>query len=118
MPARYADEESHLNIRKQLIPHLGGHIRNSAKRIIYHYFWRDISPVSLYLVVGLGLNIVSLVFGLKFWILSSFYGQVATAGKVMLAALPLIIGSQFLFSAWQMDMGNEPRLPLNPRIKN
>ena len=117
MTAKYGDEDSHLSVFKQVCPFLFGHARNLGKRIFYNYFWRDVTPVTLYLVVGSCLIGISLYYGVKFWIMSSYFGQVATAGKVMIAALPLIIGSQFLFSAWQLDMANEPRQALHPRIR-
>ncbi|MCX8500305.1 MAG: glycosyltransferase family 2 protein [Alphaproteobacteria bacterium] len=117
MAAHYGDETSHLSIHKQVGPFILGLLRNLGKRIFYNYFWRDVTPVTLYLVAGGCLVVFALYVGLKFWVMSSFFGQVATAGKVMLAALPMIIGCQFLFSAWQLEMANEPRLPLHPRIR-
>lgn len=112
MDARYGDETSHLRIGKILGEFLFKHIRNFAKRIFYNYYLRDLSVASLELPVGLALLLFGLFFGGYQWQQSLSHGQAAPAGTVMLAALPVILGLQFLLAFLSADMGSVPQRPL------
>ena len=67
MRASYGDEVSNLRISHQLAPFLGGHIRNTLRRILYRYFFREFSLASIQLVAGTALFGFGLVFGLYHW---------------------------------------------------
>jgi hypothetical protein len=43
-------------------------------------------------------------------------GQVASAGVVMAAALPIILGAQFLLQAINYDVLNPPTRPIHPYL--
>ena len=62
-------------------------------------------------VIGTAL-VFGIVFGLNAWHDAVASGVAATAGTVMLASLPTIIGMQMTLSAIHFDIGNEPRTPL------
>ena len=62
-------------------------------------------------VLVLGFGIVA---GSSFWLSSYFYGQAATAGQVMIAALPILSGLQLLLSALNFDMRNVPSIVRHP----
>lgn len=109
--AHYGDETSNLKIRKIIGEFLYKHIRNSCKRIIYNYFLRDMSLASLELVVGVISITGGSLFGVVKWIHSIGTGIPTTAGSVMLAALPIILGLQFLLSFLGYDIANVPRRP-------
>ncbi|MBT4717929.1 MAG: glycosyltransferase family 2 protein, partial [Rhodospirillaceae bacterium] len=60
--------------------------------------------------------IFGVVFGSLEWAESNATGVPATAGTVILAALPVILGSQFLIAFLDFDTRNVPRTPLHPRL--
>ena len=43
MLASYGSEVSNLRVSHQLRPFLAGHVRNASRRILYRYFFRDLS---------------------------------------------------------------------------
>jgi dolichol-phosphate mannosyltransferase len=114
MAARYYDEVSHLKVSRIFGEFLLGHIRNFGKRIFYNYFLRDLSAASLQLVLGIFLMISGTTFGLLKWFLSP--ANPATAGTVMLAALPIMLGLQLVLAFLMWDMQSVPRIPIHPRL--
>lgn len=120
MDAHYADEQSNLKIQKILPEFLAKHARNSFKRIFYNYYLRDLSLASIELPLGLLLSGFGLVFGISHWLTSLQSEIPSTAGTVMLAALPLLLGVQLLLAFVGTDIANQPRVSifkmLNQRI--
>ena len=112
MAARYGDETSNLHVIREVLPFLRGNLRNFLKRIVYAYFLRGFSLASLELVLALPLLGFGVIYGVAQWAESAALGQSASAGTVMLAALPVLIGSQLLLGFLTYDMQNEPRIPL------
>lgn len=112
MDAVYGDEVSNLNIKKILMPFLKGNIKNLGKRIFYNYFLRGFSIASIELVLGVLLFIFGVVYGTGAWYQSIATDTPATSGTVMLAALPIILGVQFLLSFIQADIQNQPTVAL------
>lgn len=112
MDAVYADEESSLKISKVLPEFMLKHVNRFFKRYVYLYLLRDFNLGSLYSLLGLLLCLVGAGFGAWHWLLSSSSGQPATSGTVMLAALPLIIGIQFLIAFLHHDVEHVPTEPL------
>jgi hypothetical protein len=53
------------------------------------------------------------IFGLVKWTASIESSYPATAGTVLLAGLPVIIGFQALFSFMHYDIGNIPQKPIS-----
>jgi len=115
MPARYGDEASGLRPARVIVPFLLHHARNFVKRVIYNYFLRDFSVASLNLVAGLGLLVFGVAFGAVAWVGSVRSGVPATAGTVMLAGLPTILGVQLLLSFLAYDVQARPTLALHRR---
>jgi glycosyltransferase involved in cell wall biosynthesis len=116
MRAFYADEQSGLSPGRVLLPFLFGNLRNFARRLVYSYFLRGFSLASIELLLALPLLAWGVAFGSWRWWLSAHDGEAATAGTVMLAALPLIIGSQLLLSWLNHDVAAEPRVPVHPLL--
>jgi hypothetical protein len=113
MRAHYADEQSSLKPMQILGPFAAGHLRNLVRRVVYSYFVRGFSLASIELLLGLALTLFGVTFGaMKWWSLSSA-GVPATAGTVMLAALPIILGVQLLLSWLNFDVMSEPRQPIH-----
>ena len=117
MDSHYADEKSNLKIGRILLPFLGGHVRNTLRRFLYNYLLRDFSIASVQILIGLPLMLFGIGFGLLEWALSASANRFASAGSVMLAALPIIVGLQLLLSALAYDMGNVPRRPITPALR-
>jgi dolichol-phosphate mannosyltransferase len=116
MPAAYDQEQSNLRIGRILPRFLFGHTGNLCKRIAYNYFLRDFKIGSLELLLAAVLLPFGLVYGLIKWIGSYQSGRTATAGTVMLAALPVILGFQLLLSFLNQDMNNIPRRPIHESL--
>ncbi|WP_426267536.1 glycosyltransferase family 2 protein [Sphingomonas sp. LHG3443-2] len=111
MAAVYADERSNLSIRRVVLPFLFKNLRNIGRRFFVHYLIRDFSLVTLEVIVGILLLAFGIVAGASFWIGSFTSGEAATAGQVMIAALPILSGTQFILSALNYDIRNVPNLP-------
>jgi glycosyltransferase involved in cell wall biosynthesis len=113
MDARYGDEVSNLRISRVTGDFLIKHVRNFMKRIFYNFFLRDLSVASFELVAGCILMLTGGVYGIVNWIESARTGHESAAGTVMLAALPLIIGLQFLLAFLNYDIASVPRRPIH-----
>lgn len=113
MDSVYEDEESNLSIRKVILDFPPLYVKSFFKRIFYTYFLRDFTGASIQLLTGLFLIIFGGVWGGSQWISSIESQTMASSGTVMIAALPIILGCQFLLSAINHDMSNVPRLPLS-----
>lgn len=113
MDARYGDETSNLRISRVAGEFLFKHMRNAAKRIFYNFFLRDLSIASLELVAGCLLILAGGSYGIAAWMHSAQTGQPTAPGTVMLAALPLIIGLQFVLAFLSYDIASVPRRPIH-----
>lgn len=113
IPAIYGEEVSSIKLRR-VIPELMNLLtRGFWRRIWYRYVLWSFSPVALLLVLGM------LLFGfglaIAIWVCFQIAASVvATAATVMLAALPLMIGTQMLISALQLDIQSSPQTPSHP----
>jgi dolichol-phosphate mannosyltransferase len=114
MSARYSGELSHLKVSDIFGEFLWGHSRNFAKRIFYNYFLRDLSAASLQLVLGCLLVVAGATYGVLKWSFNP--GDPATAGTVMLAALPIMLGLQLVLAFLMWDMQSVPRIPIHTRL--
>lgn len=117
MPAAYGDENSNLNIGRVILPFIWGHLRNCVKRITYSYFIRDFSIASIYLSFGIPLFLFGVVYGAEQWIVHALSGTIATAGTVMVAALPVITGFQLILSFLAYDIASVPRTAVHPLLR-
>lgn len=108
MRAHYGDEVSGLNIRKVFFEFFAKNIKNFFKRIFYNYYLRDMSVSSFELPAGVFLILYGSFYGGLHWFYSFQRGIYASAGTVMLAALPIILGIQFLLAFLSYDIQSEP----------
>ncbi|NWD58648.1 glycosyltransferase family 2 protein [Pseudomonas veronii] len=115
MEAKYEDEESNLKISKIVGEFFVKHVRNFGKRIFYNYYLRDMSLASFELPIGLLLILFGLIYGASGWIESIQQGTPATAGKVMISSLPLILGVQLLLAFIGYDIASMPKRPFHKR---
>ena len=96
-----------------LAPFLVGHLRNMVRRMVYNYLVRGFSLASVELLLGTLLLLGGTAFGVWRWWASAETGIPATAGTVMAAALPVIVGVQMLLSWLNFDVASEPRHPVH-----
>ena len=111
--AIYGDEKSGVRLRREAVPFLWFSLRNTVKRVLYCYFLRGFSVASLLLVAGLGAVGFGASFGLYHWLAST--GQ-ATAGTVMVAALPVLSGLQMLIGFIGHDIARQPASAIHARL--
>lgn len=109
IPAKYGDEKSSLSITKTLVGFPPKLFKGLCKRIFLKYFIYDFNMLSLYLVVGLPMLFFGIVFGSIKWIEAIVNNIETSTGTIMLAVLPIILGTQFILQAIQIDMNNIPR---------
>jgi len=117
MSAVYGDEVSDLNAIHALQSFPIKHGRNFFKRMFYDYFLRNFNIASVELIVGLLFVLFGVIFGINAWVDSIRTGMTASAGTVMLASLPTIIGIQFLLNFIAFDMAREPSQVVHNRLR-
>ena len=118
MPARYGDEVSNLRISRVLLSFPTRYVGRAFKRLFYGYFLRDFNAGTVQLFLGLALFLGGGTFGALRWHESIASGTPATAGTVILAALPVLFGGHLLLSAVNYDIANVPRRPVHPFLAN
>lgn len=111
MPCVYGQERSNLKVGRVILPFLAKNIRNMWRRFFVQYVIRDFSLATIEAVLGFALLLFGVVYGAGEWLHSADQGMPATAGQVMIAALPILTGVQLLLSALNFDMRNVPATP-------
>lgn len=117
LDARYGGERSGIRIRRAITQFGAKHVKRTARRLFYSYFLHDFSAASLELVGGVLLLLFGVTFGAVQWLEWSSRGVGAYAGTVMLAALPVILGTQLLLAFLSFDVSRVPRAPLHPQLR-
>ncbi len=114
--SRYNGETSHLSALRCLFTFPALHLRNFGKRLLYNYFIRNFSIASVNLLVGVLFTVFALVFGFDQWAESMRTGVAATAGTVMLSAVPFLLGVQLLLNFLAYDISMTPRETIHRRM--
>lgn len=118
MDSVYADEESNLHVRKVLPEFLRKQCSRMVRRYAYNYWVRDFNMGTVYSVLGSTLLMWGLGFGVYKWIIGSLHHTVASSGTVMLAALPIMLGIQFLIAFLHIDIESVPREALSKTLED
>lgn len=108
IPALYGNEKSSLNIWNTIFKFPPKLIKGAIKRFFFKYIIYDFNMASMYTLIGFPLLIWGIAFGLFKWIQNSYLGIETPTGTVMLAVLPLILGTQFLLAAINIDIDSTP----------
>ena len=116
MDAKYGDEISNLKISRIIGEFLFKHMRNFVKRIFYNYYLRDMSLASFELPLGVLMVILGGAYGGLHWASSWQSGVPTPAGTVMVSALPVILGVQFILAFIGYDIASVPRRPFHRRV--
>lgn len=117
MDAVYGDEVSGLRVRRIVADFLYKHLRNAFKRIFYNYFLRDVSLASIDLLGGTVMLLFGLSTGIYFWTDAAASGATASAGRVMLSALPLILGFQLILGFVAFDIASVPKRAIHRLLR-
>lgn len=117
MSAKYGDEVSGLKISQIVGEFLAKHVRNTGKRIFYNYYLRDLTIASIELPLGIFLLTFGMSYGFYKWFFSPTVDAVTPSGTVMLAALPVLIGVQFILAFLAYDIASIPRRTLQSKFR-
>ena len=109
MHSEYGSEKSNLRISRVLFQFPFKYMNRLTKRIFYNYFLRDFNIGSLELVMAFIFLMFGFIFGGIHWIASLKTLHPATAGTVLLAGLPVILGFQSLLAFLHYDLANIPQ---------
>ena len=116
MDSIYGNERSNLSQLHSLLTFPFLHAINLSKRIVYNYFIRDFNIASINLIVGFSLLFFGLVFGVTSWREAIVESEFASPGTVMLAGLPIIVGTQLMLNFLSFDMSSQPITPIHKRL--
>lgn len=112
LPSRYGTEQSSMRISRILRRFPVSLARSLIYRVWQRHFVRDFGPIGAYLTLGLPLLLWGVGFGGLQWLRSWTSGEPQSAGTVMLAALPFLLGFQLLLQASLLEMTDRPAKPL------
>jgi len=102
--ALYGDESSGLRI---------GHVTwTFPLRLVRRFVWRfikrhvvnDFGLIAMLTFMGAVFLLFGVIFGAYHWVESAFTSHVATAGTVMIAVVPIILGAQMLLQALALEV--------------
>ena len=116
IPARYGDERSSLSIPRTLLGFPPRLLLGLVRRLFWRYFVYDFTALSLYLLLGIPCLLGGAIYGGLMWWEWHIRDEYAPAGQVMLAAMPIILGAQFLLQAVALDIANTPKTPISPPL--
>lgn len=109
LPARYGQEQSSLSVTRTLVDFPPKLMFGLLRRIFWRYFFYDISPVSVFALLGTILVLFGGMFGAYQWVAHYNEGENTPLGTIMIAVLPLLVGFQLLLQALVLDIQNTPR---------
>ena len=116
MTARYGDEISSLSVPRTLVEFPPRLLKGLVRRLFWRYFVHDFSAVSVFLLLGVPMFVAGTILGTQTYWKYASAGEYAPAGLVMLAALPIYVGVQFIIQAIVFDVQNVPRVPISPPL--
>lgn len=118
MPARYGNETSHLSVTRVLLEFPPRLFLCFCRRLLLKNFIYDFSMESVYLLAGLPMLMIGVLYGGLSWMHYARAGLGAPTGTVVIPAMLITLGVQFLLSAIAEDMRRVPTEPLSrPAIR-
>lgn len=106
--ALYGEETSHVRVGHVTWSFPWRLLKRSAWRFVKRHIINDFDLIALFTFVGCVLALFGTAFGIYHWVQSANSGIPATAGTVMIAVLPLILGVQMLLQALSMEVQASP----------
>lgn len=108
IPALYGDEHSCMNLFGVVLVFPWKLLRAGVRRLRLKYFGMDFSPIAVLLTTGTLILCGGVAYGVWEWIKHAVAGVPTPAGTVMVAALPTLLGAQFLLNALLLDIAQTP----------
>ena len=112
MPARYQGEVSNLSVRNTLLEFPFRLLKTFIRRMVLKNLIYDFSMASIYIFTGLPLLLFGFIFGISRWFYYAMRGIPAPTGTVILPALSVLLGVQFVIAAIEIDLRSIPTQPL------
>jgi glycosyltransferase involved in cell wall biosynthesis len=109
IPARYGEEESSLSIRNTMLRFPVLLFKGLVKRFVLKYLIYDFNMASIYTLTGMPMLLWGLFYGLFKWIENATHHVATPTGTIMLSVLPLILGTQFIIAAINIDIDSTPK---------
>jgi glycosyltransferase involved in cell wall biosynthesis len=120
IPAVYGDDVSSLRLRRAGPEISKLLLQGFWRRFFWKYVLQSFSPIALFALCGLFLTLFGTAVGI--WTIVETLGPpVATAGSVILAVAPFLLGVQMLMYALLLDIQESPDRPWAPpsyRMRN
>ena len=107
--AKYGDEISNLSLGNSIITFPSKIFNRLIRRLFFKYYIYDFNMGSIYIMLSIPLLFFGFFFGIYRWVTGHFEDVENSAGTIMLVALPVIIGMQFLLQAISIDINNIPK---------
>jgi dolichol-phosphate mannosyltransferase len=108
LPAIYGNEVSNMSVTKVLFEFMYKHNRNFWKRITYSYFLREFTLASIEFILGTILLTFGVIFGLVNFVNSQIQNTATPTGALILIALCVLSGLQFLLGFFSYDIQMSP----------
>jgi glycosyltransferase involved in cell wall biosynthesis len=108
LPAIYGSEISNLSLTRALFEFLYKHNRNFWKRIAYSYFLREFTLASIEFLLGILLLTFGIGFGFFNFMNSQINNSATPTGTLILIALSVLSGLQFLLGFFSYDIQISP----------
>ena len=102
--ALYGAEQSGLHVHRILWTFPFRLLRGFAWRFVKRHVVNDFGLIAVLSLVGAAATLFGVAFGVYHWVESAATGNVATAGTVMIAVVPLILGAQMLLQALSLEV--------------
>jgi glycosyltransferase involved in cell wall biosynthesis len=109
VPAHYGEEKSTIKLLPTALRNLKAVWIGFWRRIYYKYILYGFHPIALFLISGVLLFTLGMLFGVWILIDRLMGGATPTTGSVMLCVLPIILGFQMILTALSMDVSNEQK---------
>ena len=107
--AIYNNETSNLSIRHILLTFPLKIVKGLIKRIFFKYYIYNFNMASIYFLISIPLLLFGFLLGIYRWRIGIIENTENNPGTIMLAALPVILGMQFLLQAISIDINNIPK---------
>jgi dolichol-phosphate mannosyltransferase len=102
--ALYGDESSTLSIGRVTWTFPLRLVRRFVWRFLKRHVVNDFGLIAMLALMGGAFLLFGIVFGVYRWIESAVTGHVTTAGTVMIAVVPIILGAQMLLQAMAIEV--------------
>ena len=116
MKAHYGEEISNLKVVNSIPEFFLGNMKRFFKRLFYNYLLRDFNIATIHGIAGIILTLFGGTFGAIEWYLYAKAQIPAPTGIIILAVLPIIIGTQLMLAAISYDMAQTPKKVLHKSL--